>query len=158
MDIEREKFERLMEMINKLTDRMGSLHEPALDFGTGVPLYRSEIHTIKTIGDNPGINVTRLAERMGVTKGAISQTLSKLVIKGLVVKVAADDNAKEVLPELTEIGRRGYEEHEEFHGMMYEAVRGYFGDRFKPELERFTSVMSDLNLLLDQFDEKGLKG
>ena len=157
MNEERKDFEKLIEMINRVTDKMGSMHEPALDFGTGVPLYRSEIHTIKAIGDSPGINVTGLAEQMGVTKGAISQTLSKLVSKGLVVKKTADDNAKEVLPELTEIGRKGYREHEEFHKKMYDAVRGYYGDSFKPELERFISVMSDLDFLLDRFDEKGLK-
>ena len=154
----RETFERLMELINRVTDKMGSMHEPALDFGTGVPLYRSEIHTIKAIGDNPGINVTGLAEEMGVTKGATSQTLSKLVSKGLVVKKTADDNAKEIMPELTEAGRKGYKEHEAFHKQMYDMVHNYYGDRFKPELERFMSVISDLNRILDVFDEKGLKG
>jgi DNA-binding MarR family transcriptional regulator len=156
MNEERRDFERLMEMINQVTAKMGAMHEPALDFGTGVPLYRVEIHTIKTLGDNPGINMTGLAERMGVTKGAVSQTINKLASKGLVVKAAADDNAREILPELTELGRKGYDEHERYHMMMFDAVREYYGDRFKPELERFVSVMTDLNHILDRFDEKGL--
>jgi DNA-binding MarR family transcriptional regulator len=94
---------------------------------------------------------------MGVTKGAVSQTLGKLVNKGLVVKKTADDNAKEVLPELTEVGRKGYREHEGYHLKMFDAVREYYGDRFEPELEKFMSVMSDLNNLLDRFEERGLK-
>jgi len=157
MDKDRKEFEKLVELINQVTAKMGSMHEPAIEYGTGVPLYRSEIHTIKAIGDNPGINVTGLADRMGVTKGAVSQTLSKLASKGLVVKKTADDNAKEVLPELTEIGRKGYREHEGYHMKMYDAVREYYGDRFKPELEKFIAVMSDLNNILDRFEEKGVR-
>jgi DNA-binding MarR family transcriptional regulator len=157
MNQERKDFEKLIEIINKVTEKMGSMHEPAIDYGTSVPLYRSEIHTIKAIGDNPGINVTGLAEQLGVTKGAVSQTLSKLVNKGLVVKRTADDNAKEILPELTEVGRTGYREHEEYHMKMFDAVREYYGDRFKPEMEKFISVMSDLNNILDRFEEKGVR-
>ena len=146
-----------MEIINRVTDKMNSMHEPAIDFGTGVPLYRSEIHTIKAIGENPGINVTGLAEVMGVTKGAVSQTLSKLASKGLVVKTTSDDNAKEILPELTDLGWRGFREHDAFHMKMFDAVREYFGDRFKPELDKFMSVMSDLDCILDRFEETGVK-
>ncbi|MBN2026640.1 MAG: MarR family transcriptional regulator, partial [Actinobacteria bacterium] len=118
---------------------------------------RAEIHTVKAIGDNPGINVTGLAESMGVTKGAASQILNKLVSKGLVVKRSADDNAKEILPELTQAGLKGYHKHEEFHTLMFKTVRDYYGDRFVPEMERFTSVMGDLNHILDRFEEKGLQ-
>jgi DNA-binding MarR family transcriptional regulator len=156
MNKEREEFERLMEIINQVTAKMGSMHEPALDYGTGVPLYRAEIHAIKAIGDNPGINVTGLAESMGVTKGAVSQILNKLVGKGLVVKKSADDNAKEILPELTDAGLIGYQEHERFHTLMFDTVRDYYGERFEPELKKFMSVMSDLNDILDRFEEKGL--
>jgi DNA-binding MarR family transcriptional regulator len=101
--------------------------------------------------------VTGLAEVMGVTKGAISQILNKLVNKGLVVKKSADDNAKEILPELTEVGLKGYGEHERFHTIVFEMVRDYYGDRFGTELDKFMSVMTDLNHIIDRFEEKGLQ-
>lgn len=157
MDKERKDFEKLVQLLNQISEKMNSMHEPAFDFGTGVPLYRVEIHTIKAIGDSPGMNMTGLAEYMGVTKGAVSQTVGKLASKGLVVKTAAADNEKEILPQLTELGWKGYNEHERLHTLMFEAVREYYGDRFKPELKRFTSVMSDLNQIMDRFEEKGLK-
>ncbi len=157
MTSELDDFERLVEILNQITAKMGAMHEPAFDFGTGVPLYRSEIHTIKCIGDNPGINMSELAEVMGVTKGAVSQTINKLVNKGLVVKTSADDNAREILPQLTELGLKGYQEHELYHMQMFDAVHEYYGGRFRHELKRFIRVMEDLNQILDRFEEKGLK-
>jgi DNA-binding MarR family transcriptional regulator len=76
-------FELLMDEASRLIARAEALHTPGFDFGTGIPLYRSEIHTIETVGKNPGINVTRLSERTGVTKGATSQMLTRLGKKKL---------------------------------------------------------------------------
>lgn len=157
MNGELDDFEKLVQILNEITAKMASMHEPAFDFGTGVPLYRSEIHTIKCIGDNPGINITGLAENMGVTKGAVSQTINKLLDKGLVVKASADDNAREILPQLTELGLNGYKQHELFHMQMFDAVHEYYGGKFRYELKRFIRVMSDLNRILDRFEEKGLQ-
>lgn len=137
-----------MELLHRVTYKLGSLHEPALDFGTGVPLYRAEIHTIKAIGDNPGINMMGLAGRMGVTKGAASQVVGKLESKGLVRKVGADDNAKEVLPELTDLGWTGYREHERQHDRIYEVVRSYYGKGMKRKLGEFLEAMTDLDAIL----------
>ena len=43
------EFELLTDEVNRLIARAQSLHTPRFDFGTGIPLYRSEIHTIETI-------------------------------------------------------------------------------------------------------------
>jgi len=147
-----------MELLHRVTYKLGSLHEPALDFGTGVPLYRAEIHTIKAIGDNPGINMMGLANRMGVTKGAASQIVGKLEKKGLVRKAGADDNAKEVLPELTRLGWNGYREHEQQHARIYEIVRSYYGKEMKRKLVEFLAVMTDLDAILGLVELEEAKG
>ncbi len=51
-----------------------------------VTLYPSEIHLILLIHNERATNGTLMAERLGVTKGAISQTLSRLEKKGILVK------------------------------------------------------------------------
>lgn len=143
-----------MEVLHRVAHRLASLHEPALEFGTGVPLYRAEIHTIKAIGDNPGLNMMKLASRMGVTKGAASQIVGKLEGKGLVRKACADDNAREVLPELTELGWIGYREHEHQHDRIYEVVRSYHGKGMKRKLEETLEVMNDLEAILNLVEEE----
>jgi DNA-binding MarR family transcriptional regulator len=73
------------------------------DFGTGDLLYVSEIHAIHAIASNPEINLTQLAELSGVTKGAISQTVKRLVSKRYIARYRVK-NRKEVNLRLSDKG------------------------------------------------------
>lgn len=75
------------------------------DYGTGDLLYLTEVHTIKMVGQNEDLNMTGLAEIMGVTKGAISQTIRKLVSKNLIIKESGN-NRKEFSLRLSDKGIR----------------------------------------------------
>lgn len=74
------------------------------DYGTGDLLYFTEIHTITVVARNKSVNMTQLADIMGVTKGAMSQTINKLVRKGLILK-ANITNRKEINLKLSEKGK-----------------------------------------------------
>ncbi len=143
-----------MRKFDRVVTVMETMHAPSLSFGTGVPMYRREIHTIQAIGKNPGINITTLAEHMGVTKGAVSQTIKKLIKKGLVNKAYAPGNAKEVLPELTDLGWIGFNNHEKFHMEALTIAREYFGDDFENKFEAIEAVMTDLNVILDEYEKR----
>jgi DNA-binding MarR family transcriptional regulator len=151
---ERTAFENLMDIFDHVVAEAGSVHSTAFDFGTGVPLHKTEIHTIRAIGENPRINVTKLAEHMGVTKGAVSQTINKLARKKLVIKTHAHDNAKEILLELTDLGWTGFHNHEQFHMDMFDVVHEYFGDKLKPNLERLITAVTDINGILDRYEQR----
>ncbi|HEY48820.1 MAG TPA: MarR family transcriptional regulator [Dehalococcoidia bacterium] len=151
---ERALFEDLLDVLDQVLTKAGSIHSAAYDFGTGVPLYKTEIHTIRAIGENQGINVTQLAELMGVTKGAESQTIKKLVRKKLVEKTPAHDNAREILLGLTDLGWTGFYNHEQFHMEMYDTLSDYFGNELKSKLETFIAVMSELNKILDAYQRR----
>lgn len=69
------KFQSLMALALKL-DQMPK------QFGTGRDLSHTEIHLIEIIGDNKDLGVTDIARLIGVTKGAVSQTLKRLEKKG----------------------------------------------------------------------------
>ncbi len=150
-------FEKLLEALDRVITRLDAMHSPSHDFGTGVPLYRAEIHTIREIGSIPAVNVTKLAEHMEVTKGAVSQTVNKLVRKGLVRKTRAPGNAKEVLLELTDLGWTGLNNHERFHSRMLDIARDHYGERLGAQIERFIAVMNDLNDILDRYEEEAAK-
>jgi len=74
------------------------------NIGTGSKIYLAEIQTVSVIGENPEANLTQLAEIMSVTRGAISQTVRKLVAKKLVVHTQSRNN-KEVNLALTPFGQ-----------------------------------------------------
>jgi DNA-binding MarR family transcriptional regulator len=70
----------------------------------GVKLYPSEIHLILFIYQGEDTNATRIAERLGVTKGAISQTLTRLEKKGILHKIKDPYNKNELTVEFLPFG------------------------------------------------------
>lgn len=84
-------------------------------YGTEDLLSRAEIHTIVAVGDNAGINITALAEILGITKGAASQMIYKLVDKGTIEKRVSPASDTEVTLTLTAKGKTNYEAHKTYH-------------------------------------------
>jgi DNA-binding MarR family transcriptional regulator len=119
MDEKEKKFKGIMGQYRKAMHRYSKIEEIPLDFGSGDILYRSEIHAIEAIGHNHGSNLTELAARLEITKGTLSQLISKLAKKGLVLKKRGDRNDKEVTLELTEKGKIAFDGHQGFHREMY---------------------------------------
>ncbi len=101
METGRQAFRDLGGLIARLLGRWTAFGVLPRTYGAGCRIYPSEISVIEQIGREPGINVTRLAACLGVTKGAVSQAVGKLVRKGLLRKA---EGAREVRPELTDGG------------------------------------------------------
>ncbi|NVM18917.1 MAG: MarR family transcriptional regulator [Candidatus Lokiarchaeota archaeon] len=59
-------------------------------------LYPSEIHLLMSIHAGQNTNLTKIAKHIGLTKGAISQTLTRLQKKGVIIK-KPDTNKKNEL-------------------------------------------------------------
>jgi DNA-binding MarR family transcriptional regulator len=148
------EYEQIMQQLDQVMMIMEAMHTPSLSFGTGVAMYRREIHTIQAIGRHSGINVTALAEYMGVTKGAVSQTIKKLIEKGLARKTHTPGNAKKVVLELTDLGWIGFHNHEKFHMDTFDIAREHFGNQLKTKLEMIKIVMTDLNVILSEYEKR----
>ena len=73
------ELQTLIDLFLKILHLYSVIGRKPKDYGTGDLLYIAEIHTITMVGNNHQINMTQLAEIMGVTRGAISQTIRKLV-------------------------------------------------------------------------------
>lgn len=76
------------------------------DYGEGIPLTMIESHTLTYIEDNPGVTISELASYWNKTKGAISQTVSRLEKWELVIKEKENGNLKNVHLYTTETGTR----------------------------------------------------
>jgi DNA-binding MarR family transcriptional regulator len=144
-------YEALMRILDEMLTKVELLHAPSHDFGTGIPLFRKEIHILQAVGRFPKINITSLAKYMRVTKGAVSQTVSRLVGKGMIRKQYAEASRKEVVLELTDLGWVGFKNHEKFHAEMFELARQHYGKGIHTSLEKFKTVMSDFNAILEEY-------
>jgi DNA-binding MarR family transcriptional regulator len=104
----KELFESFLRMVNNYN----SLGKHPQTYGTLDKFYHSERHMLDIVGNNSGLNVTEFAKAAGVTKGAISQVVSKLEKKGALKRFKRDDNDKEILLKLTGLGERIYASHQ----------------------------------------------
>ncbi len=86
----------------------------------------SEVHCIEFIEKNVDSNVTKLAESMYMTKGAISKLTKKLIEKGLIEDYQKANNKKEVFFRLTQQGRVVFDIHEKLHKEFQERDESVF--------------------------------
>lgn len=123
------ELQTLIDLFLKILHLYSVISRKPKDYGTGDLLYFTELHTIIVVARNHEINMTELAEIMGVTRGAISQTIRRLVAKNLILK-SNITNRKEVNLKLSEKGLVVYKAQESFQkeiftfaGSLYENAR-----------------------------------
>lgn len=117
------------------------------DYGTGERLYLGEIHAINAVGDHPGINITGLANVLGVTKGTVSPLVNRLEQKRYLRKSRDAQDGKTVLVRLTRKGnaaRKGFENHRKalYAGFSREVTFG--------QLAIFNEILARFNAYLDE--------
>ena len=95
-----------------------TLDRSPMRFGTEDRLSHSEIHLIEIIGETSGSSVTDLAKLLGITKGAVSQTLKKLEAKGYTMKEPHPENLSKAVVSLTSRGQTAYWAHKDWHERM----------------------------------------
>lgn len=137
-----DEIHNFTETFLRIINKFKILEKIPIDHGTGNLLYASEINTLEIIGKYPGINMTELARKRGVTKGAVSQIVTKLVKKQLVLKNQVPDNDKVLSLRLTGSGEIAFENHEKFHA-KYDA----------PMIEKLKSMsVEQLAVIADTFE------
>ncbi|TQK75250.1 MarR family transcriptional regulator [Brevibacillus sp. AG162] len=91
----------------------------------------TELHVLQEVGGRDRVNVTTIAQHIGVTKSAISKITVKLLKKGLLERYQLEDNQKEVFFRLTAVGEMVNEIHESYHQRL-EIDMYRFLDRYTP--------------------------
>jgi DNA-binding MarR family transcriptional regulator len=125
------ELQNLIDLFLKILHLYSVIGRKPKDYGTGDLLYFTEIHTITMVGKNREINMTHLAEMMGVTKGAISQTIRKLVSKNFITK-SNTNNRKEINLKLSEKGLVVYNGQESFQKELF-TFAGSLYEKASPE-------------------------
>ena len=109
-----------MDQMVKIIDSLTKIaeHSALLRHGDSVVLdglNLAEVHCIDQIGAADHANVTKIADAMRLTKGAISKITKKLLCKGLIESYQRPGNNKEICFRLTAGGRQIFEEHRTCH-------------------------------------------
>ena len=104
-----------------LNDRHNSIYQFVMHYNDYIysshkyndeePITMIEVHTLSYIEDHPGTTPSDLIRYWDKTKGAISQILTCLTNRDLIVKCKKDGNAKSIHLYVTEKGAKVSKEH-----------------------------------------------
>ena len=143
------QFDKILRIANKINEGF----KAPRSFGTDEILYASEIHTIDIIGRNQGINITEIAEKMGIRKSAIPKVIQKLTQKDMVNRCINPQNKKVVQLELTDKGKIAYNQHVEFHEKFSQNIIKKLRNFTQEEMIFFNEIMSDIEESVDKILE-----
>lgn len=118
-------------------------------YGTESLLTRKEIHTIEYIGENPGINLKSLSEMLGVTKGAASQMVSRLVEKGYVHRKESLSSGAEISLYLTNKGQTAFKGHKEYHHEIGKVWRELLDNMSENAIDEMRKFLHSFEIMLD---------
>lgn len=135
---------RLTEELTEVIQLIDEEKKHSKDYGTGVPLYHSEIMMLEMIARYPYENVSGLSKKLGITKGAVTQGHNKLMQKGLIEGHQKSDNKKEKYFRLTEKGRESIDGHQQYHEAANQRLCDYLLTMSQEETEVIFRFLSRL--------------
>ena len=135
-----EEYRELAWLMERAIHKYTQFEKKPQEYCNGLMLTQPEIHTVAIIGDQEGINVTKLAGLRGITKGAASQMIYKLVDKELVEKRVSPNSDSEINLYLTKKGKKARAEHRKRHedlNRKFEALVKDIPEEMRHKMEDF---------------------
>lgn len=108
-------------------------------------MYQAETKVVQYIGEHESATVTGLAQELGKSPSAYSQIVRKLRQKGLVKQVRNEQNNREYMLLLTELGWQLYKDHNQFEQACYERTLQKLMKYSDDELKTFCDIQNCLN-------------
>lgn len=138
-------FEKAYRVMNKFSMKT----KQPRTYGTEYMLYPSEVHMIEVIGSHEKLTATRIAEKLGITKGAVSQTSAKLLEKKLIQKSLSESGKNEILISLTQQGYTVYQNHRKLHADMLEKITRVLNQMPKESIRSMEKLIDVVEQSLD---------
>ncbi|NEZ44074.1 MarR family transcriptional regulator [Paenibacillus alvei] len=105
--------------------------------------HLTEIHVLSCIGHTEPINLTAIAEKMGISKGNISKINSRLLKEGWIRKSQLNDNKKEIYFRLTPMGKKVFSLHEQYHDRAHQLFNRFISRYSTEQLEFMKQLLQD---------------
>jgi DNA-binding MarR family transcriptional regulator len=134
----------------KIANKLVALEKIPFNFGTGEMLYPAEIHTLAAIANNC-CTVTEISLNFGITKGAVSQVISRLSQRGYVKKVRNETNGKEIILSLTDKGQQSCLAHTNFHKTMDEEILQSVNNLPDEKLRSFLDMLTQIERHVEKY-------
>ena len=152
-DIQRLRKNHICFALLSLVNQFYKLERQCRNFGTDVEIHLAEIQMIMTIHNAQGIHVNGLAQKLGITKGSVSEMLRKLERKGLVHKEKDPLKMTRLNIYLTDKGLLAHQNHICLHQKLDNLVLEAAAEHGPELLKSFTSLLNDILMRLAAFSK-----
>lgn len=142
-----------MDRLTRLFNKAAAIEREPVDTGDGVLLHTSEVHLLDMAGRYPQEGMSTLASRLGITKGAVSQTAKKLVEKGYLERMYGEGDSKIVLLRLTRAGQNAYLWHRQYHDLVNSLIAEEFCRLSPGDRQNILAVLARLEAVFDACPE-----
>ncbi len=141
------KNESLVYQIERVINKFIFLEKKRKFSFKGIDLYPSEIHLMFLVKEKQATNATKMAEKLGVTKGAVSQALSRLEKKKILIKTKDPYAKNELTVSFTPLGEQAVEEFWEMKNTLHKQYDYYLAtlpDNECDIIQRFLTYLEEL--------------
>jgi DNA-binding MarR family transcriptional regulator len=141
----------ILTLFIRINKKFNRIESQSIEVTDEVKLYPSELHIIEAIGYNYADNVTSLSIRFGITKGAVSQVVNKLFVKGFVSKERNRIYGKEIILSLTDEGWLAFSVLDSFHERMGKEFINFLECYTSEQVDSFLEIMGSVEDYVDTF-------
>jgi DNA-binding MarR family transcriptional regulator len=145
--------EEFTDLLSRLFNKAAAIERDPVDTGDGVLLHASEVHLLDMAGRFPQESMTALAVRLGITKGAISQTVTKLEEKGYLERMRPEGNNRTVHLRLTAAGLRAFTWHRAYHAIVNRRIARQVAGLDQKERDAIRHLFRELEQVFDDCPE-----
>ncbi|MCK9579867.1 MAG: MarR family transcriptional regulator [Methanoregula sp.] len=138
-----------MDTLTRLFNKAATIEREPVDTGDGILLHTSEIHLIDVAGRFPNESMSVLASRLGITKGAVSQTAKKLEEKGYLERINLEGNNKTILIRLTDSGTRAFGWHRAYHAVVNDRIAREVTGLERKDRENIRKILWQIEKIFD---------
>jgi Transcriptional regulators len=130
------------------------MHKEIRRFGTDTELHGAEIGMISAIEENDGIHVIGLADKLGITRSAASQTLARLCRKGMIEKRADPANQSRLILGLSAKGKTVYRNHRKRHAEIEQYIAQYLEHAPAKDAQAIIKFLESLYADLSEYEAR----
>lgn len=140
--------QKILELTQRVANDFITLDKKLVFQHGGLRLHASEIHLMQVIADYSGINATEMAKKLGITKGAVSQTLKRLYQKGVVRKTSDPFNKNELTVNFTNLGQEALIAFFQVNAESWQEYLAYLEDMTEAESSTIAQFLKRLESFL----------
>jgi Transcriptional regulators len=141
------EYRNLVEAIICFANSYSDIHNKEF-IGNEVKVSFSQIQVVEYLLENEEYNqkMSEVAKRLGITASSFTKLANKLVGKGVLQKYHIKGNKKDVIIQVTELGRKVYQEYsEQVAAELFKEMFEIGKEVSKENLEVFTRMLCSLN-------------